>query len=110
MKINNFNKEKAKKAHGGSILAADIISDKMNPPFGHAWGYLENSGEMETDVHPAAEIYIIVKGQGQVKIEGEISEVEAGDVVEIPPDNKHSISCKENQELLWAAFWWDKKD
>lgn len=110
MKINNFNKEKAKKAHDGSILAADIISDKMNPPFGHAWGYLENGGEMKTDVHPTEEIYIVVKGQGQINIEGEISKVKAGDVVEIPPDNNHSISCQDNESLLWAAFWWDKQD
>lgn len=110
MKINRFNKDEARKAHGGSILADDIISDKLNPPFGHAWGYLENGGEMETHAHPTEEIYIIVKGQGQVNIEGEIFDVIEGDVVEISPDYSHSISCKENEHLLWAAFWWDKKD
>ena len=110
MKINCFNKDKAIKAHGGSILADDIISDKLNPPFGHAWGYLENGGEMETHSHPTEEIYIIVKGQGQVNIGGEIFEVQEGDVVEIPPDFSHNISCKESENLLWAAFWWDKKN
>ncbi|MGM0414817.1 MAG: cupin domain-containing protein [Bacillota bacterium] len=110
MRINRFNKAKAVKAHGGSILADDIISDKLNPPFGHAWGYLEAGGEMETHAHPTEEVYLIVEGNGQVNIEGEVSDVKAGDVVEIPPDNSHSIACKENENLLWAAFWWDKKD
>lgn len=49
MKINNFNKTEAEPAHEDTILAQPMFSEKMNPPFGHAWGYLESDTSMAVD-------------------------------------------------------------
>ena len=37
------------------------------------------------------EIYFITAGRGRMRIEGELSEVKAGDAVAIPPGRKHKL-------------------
>jgi mannose-6-phosphate isomerase-like protein (cupin superfamily) len=37
------------------------------------------------------EIYFITAGQGKMRIEGELAEVEAGDAIAIPPGKKHKL-------------------
>ena len=37
------------------------------------------------------EIYFIASGQGQLRIEGEVMEVKAGDAIAIPPGRKHKL-------------------
>lgn len=37
------------------------------------------------------EIYFITAGQGRIRIEGETSEVKAGDAIAIPPGKKHKL-------------------
>ncbi|MFW6308934.1 MAG: cupin domain-containing protein [bacterium] len=107
MDIKRFVKEKAQEAHEGTILADDVVPEGLNPPFGHAWGYLENNSEMESHSHPTEEIYIVVQGQGFVQVGEEKSKVVPGDVVEIPPGKEHTMVCKEEGPLLWAALWWE---
>jgi mannose-6-phosphate isomerase-like protein (cupin superfamily) len=48
------------------------------------------------------EIYFITAGQGRMRIEGEMQEVEAGDAIAIPPGKKHKLwnTGKETLRLL----------
>jgi mannose-6-phosphate isomerase-like protein (cupin superfamily) len=50
--------------------------------------------------HPRAEeIYYITHGYGQLRIEGEIREVKAGDAIAIPPGQKHKLWNTGNETL-----------
>ena len=37
------------------------------------------------------EIYFITRGQGRMRIEGDLAEVKAGDAIAIPPGKKHKL-------------------
>jgi len=106
MNISRFDKNTASGGHNDTILASEVLPKGMTPPFGHAWGYLENGGEMEGHTHPTTEVYIVISGSGTVVVGEEKEKVTCGDVIEIPPDAYHTMICDENTTFLWAAFWW----
>jgi mannose-6-phosphate isomerase-like protein (cupin superfamily) len=49
------------------------------------------------------EIYYILEGKGQIKIEGEIGEVEPGDGIAIHPGKKHKIWNTGDRELVFLC-------
>ena len=108
MKISKFDKTTAPKGHNGTILAGEVLPAGMKAPFGHAWGYLENGGEMESHAHPTDEVYFVFSGSGTVVVGDERAKISCGDVIEIPPNVDHTMICDENARLLWAAFWWER--
>lgn len=105
--VRRFEKEKAQAAHGGTILAAPVVPDLLQCPFGHAYGYVENGGVMEEHAHPTVEIYVVYEGNGTIVIDGEEAPIGPGDVIAIPSNAQHSLKAPAQGGLLWAAFWWD---
>lgn len=101
-----FDPARASAAHENTILASAILPEGMKGPFGHAWGCLTKPGEMDAHRHPTEELYIFIRGTGSVVVDGEEIPAEPGDVIRIPPNAMHTVINRENEELLWAAFWW----
>ena len=106
--ISKFNKETAPSGHSGTILAGKVLPEKMKAPFGDAWGYLEGKSMMEAHAHPTDEIYLVFSGTGYCHIDGERFAIQPGDVIEIPPNAVHTMECEADNNLLWAAFWWER--
>lgn len=109
MNIRRFDKATAPKGHNGTILAGDFLPEGLRAPFRAAYGYLENGCAMEGHAHPTDEIYIVMKGRGTVHVGNETAAVKPGDVVEIPADVFHTMSCQDGGPLLWAALWWPRR-
>ena len=107
MKISRFDKATAKGGHNNTILASPVLPQGMSAPFGHAWGYLENGGEMKGHRHPHSEVYLVFSGTGTMVVGEERAAVKCGDVIEIPHNEYHTIICDEGVSLLFSAFWWD---
>ena len=105
--ITRFDPAKAQKAHKGTILASAVLPEGLSSPFDHAWGYLNGPGAMEPHKHHKEEVYIFTKGNGYVIVDGVRYPVGPGDVAHILPDALHSVVNEAEDELLWAAFWWD---
>ena len=105
--IKRFEKENAAKAHNGTILAMDVLPEGVKAPFRHAYGYLEYGNTMEAHAHPTEEIYIVYSGAGFVVVGDEKQAVLPGDVIYIPPNERHTMIAQENGTFLWAAFWWE---
>lgn len=108
MNIKRFDKATAQPAHNGTILGLEVLPDGMKAPFDHYYGYLESNGTMEGHSHPTDEIYIVMQGEGIVYVGDEKSSISAGDIVEIPPNEWHTMENKSGKPLLWAALWWDR--
>ena len=106
MKISRFDKATASGGHNDTILASAVLPHGMTAPFGHAWGYLENGGEMEGHTHPTTEVYLVFSGTGTVVVGEESAAIKCGDVIEIPPNVYHTVICDADATLLWAALWW----
>ena len=107
MNVSRFDKATAVSAHEGTILASDVLPAGMKAPFGHAWGYLDRPGQMDTHSHPTSEVYLFFEGDGIVVVDGEKRAVSCGDVVQIPPNAPHTVINEKGGKLLWAALWWN---
>ena len=105
--ISRFDPVKVQKAHGDTILAGPVLPEGLSSPFDHAWGYLNGSGAMEAHKHHKEEVYVFTKGNGYVVVDGTRYPVGPGDVAYIPPDAIHSVVNEVEDELMWAAFWWE---
>jgi mannose-6-phosphate isomerase-like protein (cupin superfamily) len=105
MNVSRFSKEAADPAHNGTILASAVLPQGMKAPFHHAWGYVEGTNAIEPHAHPSAEIYMVFQGEGFMTIGGETCPVSAGDIIEIPANQVHSIQSG-GGPMLWAALWW----
>ena len=108
--FTRFEKATAEELHQGTILGGPVLPKSLEAPFEHAWGYLDQPGEMEYHKHYKEEIYFIMKGEGFVRIDGTEYPVKAGDVVRIPPDAWHTVINRNGEELLWAGLWWPTKE
>lgn len=104
--VKRFNKEKAPTGHHGTILLEGLLPSTMDPPFGHAWAYLEDGAVMEGHQHPTEECYIVVEGEGTLTIGDEKASVSVGDVIEIPSHVYHNMSCDKGKSILWISLWW----
>lgn len=105
--ISRFDPAAAQEAHGGTILASAVLPSGLLAPFDHAWGYLSGPGAMEPHKHHKEEVYIFTKGNGCVIVDETRYPVGPGDVAYIPPDTLHSVVNESEDELMWAAFWWN---
>ena len=105
--ISRFDPTNAHKAHCDTILAGPVLPEGLLSPFDHAWGYLNGPGAMEPHTHHREEVYIFTQGNGYVVVDEVFYPVGPGDVAYIPPDALHSVVNETEDELMWAAFWWD---
>lgn len=104
--IRRFTKEDAYGGHENTVLAHNILPKGQKSPFYHKYGYLENRHTMLGHQHPTDEIYHVVFGKGTVIVGGENREVSAGDVIDIPANTWHTMSCGDEGPLCWACYWW----
>ena len=104
--VLRFDRETAHLAHIDTILASEVVPASIKAPFDHAYGYLHDGGEMELHKHPKHEFYIVFEGTGTVTVGNETAAVRPGDVINIPPDEMHTMTGKKGEPFLWAAFWW----
>ncbi len=107
MHVSRFDRERARPAHNGTILAMDVLPEGVKGPFGHAWGYLAPHREMEGHTHSTEEVYFFHRGRGTVIVGDEERPVSPGEVVAIPPDAYHTVRNDSDGELLWFALWWE---
>ena len=107
MKTNRFDPQSALSAHGAEMLCAPLMPEGVKTPFGHSYGLLEKTGQvMETHSHHTDEMYLFLSGEGEMTVGEETQTLRAGDVLLIPPDVPHSLTCTVAPCLI-AALWWD---
>lgn len=90
---------------GGNVSWKTLLSSPRTPTNTLTSGLARcppRGGQLKCHRHAHAELYHLVRGRGVVTIDGEESEVAAGDVVFIPGDAEHGIrNEEEEEELVW---------
>jgi quercetin dioxygenase-like cupin family protein len=87
-------------AHGGAV--AQMILDRRSLK---EIGFLAVAGlspgqEIEGHRDPMEEIYFLMKGSGEMQVQGEIRQVNPGDAVWIPAGSMHSLRNNEDKECV----------
>jgi mannose-6-phosphate isomerase-like protein (cupin superfamily) len=86
-----------------------LLDDKNSPSkkthINH--GILKKGAKLEYASHPGyEETYVILKGRCSLKIDGELMDIQQGDVVYIPADIKHALDNSQGMEDLELLTIW----
>ncbi len=78
-------------AHGGAV-AQMILTQKNMEEIGFlAVATLESGKEIEAHIDPMEEIYFVISGTGEMRVDEDIQKVKAGDAIWIPTGATHSL-------------------
>lgn len=99
----------------GSVTNYDEPAAKEIPPYTesmsmHYWHIKQ--GEIDNQKpHFQDEIYIILEGHGAVKVDGNVSSVQTGDIIFVPAKMEHNFIADESDMriLIFFAPDWDGK-
>ncbi len=58
--------------------------------------------------HDQDELYIVVKGQGELIVEGKVHKFKSGDVLFVPAGKNHRFENFSEDIITWAVFWGPK--
>jgi len=81
-------------AHRNSCISRQSLAEaRLNP-----------GGKTMPHYHPhTEEIYYILRGSGQMRLDSETREVGPGDAIAIPPGAKHQITCTGSEQLVFLC-------
>jgi mannose-6-phosphate isomerase-like protein (cupin superfamily) len=95
-------------AHGGAI-AQMILERKTLKELGFlAIARLRTGNEIEEHVDPMEEIYFIVSGTGQMRVDDDVRQVGPGDAIWIPKGSSHGLFNDGEEDcvvLVVASLW-----
>jgi mannose-6-phosphate isomerase-like protein (cupin superfamily) len=87
-------------AHGGAI-AQMILDSRVLREIGFlAIANLAKGKTIESHRDPMEEIYFVLKGEGEISVDGETRHVIPGDATWIPAGSAHSLTNSSEQELV----------
>lgn len=87
------------------IYPWDAISDT---PFGASLAVVEPGGRTMLHSHTPAETFVICRGSGTMTIDGQATQVAAGDVIYNPPHSRHDLrNDSATDELVFVSVFWD---
>jgi mannose-6-phosphate isomerase-like protein (cupin superfamily) len=87
-------------AHGGAI-AQMILDRRTLKEIGFlAMARLAPGKEIEAHVDPMEEIYFVLSGTGQMRVDGEATQVKPGDATWIPTGSSHSLMNNGEEDCL----------
>lgn len=78
-----------------------------NIPFGSSWVIVEKGKATDPHKHELHEVFFITEGRGTMYIQGEEKIVEIGDVIYIPPNQEHTITNSNEEDLVFLTTYWN---
>jgi len=104
MIVRNFNDkvvvDTTYRAHGGGI-ARMLLDQRTLKELGFlAIGTLEPNKELEAHRDPFEEIYFMMQGTGEMRVDEESKQVGPGDATWIPTGSLHSLFNNGNEECV----------
>lgn len=81
------------------LQAGDTPTDNLSI----AWVEVEPGSHQQPHHHVPEQAYIIVNGNGRIKVNSEIADVQAGDLVYIPTDMEHAVENTGPEKLVYIS-------
>jgi mannose-6-phosphate isomerase-like protein (cupin superfamily) len=76
------------------------------PPFGVMACFLPASVTSAPDCHDQDEAMLVLSGAGTVDVDGERTEISAGELLIIPRNREHVVHNPAGSTLRWVSFYW----
>jgi mannose-6-phosphate isomerase-like protein (cupin superfamily) len=68
-----------------------------------AWVMVEPGAGQQPHHHVPEQAYIVVGGQGRIKVASDIADVKAGDLVYVPSNAEHSVENIGTERLIYVS-------
>ena len=115
MKKVGYAENPRKMAHNDSVYIEEIFTkeEMQNDDmlYGALWAILEPGMIVEPHRHAIMELYVFLKGKGNMTIGQDTFDVEGGDAVLIPHDEMHTVTNprKARGELSWFSLGYTRR-
>src|SRR5271169_4624229 len=81
------------------LQAGDTSTDSL----AIAWVTIEPGAEQQPHHHVPEQAYVVVGGQGCIKVGSEITDVKAGDLVYVPSNAEHTVENLGTKTLIYIS-------
>lgn len=108
MFIQKLDPEKFAQAFG--ILCQYVYpwDGVVKPPFGSMWCIVEPGKTASAHNHHEGETFVIMQGNGVLRVDNESVAVTAGDVIYLPPLSMHELrNTAADQTLTFLSVYWE---
>jgi len=68
-----------------------------------AWVIVEPGSAQQPHNHVPEQAYVVVEGQGRIKVGSEIADVKAGDLVYVPSNAEHAVENLGTERLVYVS-------
>ncbi len=108
MRIHKLDRESFTEAFGIRCRQIFPSEESGQTPFSALWNLVPPAGATRLHRHHEGETFIVAQGRGTMTDGEQSHEVEAGDVVFIPPFTEHSlVNGSDAEELLFLNVYWE---
>jgi mannose-6-phosphate isomerase-like protein (cupin superfamily) len=80
------------------------------PPFGVMACFLPSSASSDPDCHNQDEVMIVLSGEGDIDIDGELEAIRTNDFVVIPRNRTHVVHNTGSGRLTWVSCYWPLRE
>lgn len=110
MLVRHFEKTKFHRAY--NIFVQSLLpTDDVKPPFQSAFGTIPPKGQITPHMSQEAETFFIIKGNGEMIVQGETHKVLENDVISVPAFTRHSLkNTDEEKDLVFLTVCWMEKE
>ena len=115
MKKVKYGENPRKLAHNDTVYVEKVFTKEQmqsdDITYGACWAILNPGMTMEEHKHPIMELYVFLKGYGQMSVGKNTFDVEGGNAVLIPHNETHTVtnSHKAKEELCWFSLGYKEK-
>jgi len=81
------------------LQAGDTPTDNL----AIAWVEVEPGSRQQPHHHAPEQAYIVVSGRGRIKVGPESADVQAGDLLYIPPNAEHAVENEGPEKLVYVS-------
>jgi mannose-6-phosphate isomerase-like protein (cupin superfamily) len=76
------------------------------PDWGGAWVVVDPGTTSAPHAHDENEMFFIVQGEGELRIDEERRRVAPGDTIFITPCGEHALTNDGDERLVFLTIWW----
>ena len=81
------------------LQSGDVSTDNLSV----AWVEVEPGARQQPHHHVPEQAYVIVAGHGRIKIGPDVAEVQAGDLLYIPPNAEHAVENAGTEKRIYVS-------
>ena len=79
----------------------------LNAPFEGSWFVVRAGTASDPDRHPDHELWIAVRGEATIDVDGERRRFADGDILYLPPHAAHRVINDGDRDFEMYGVWWD---